>query len=175
MTVVVETGNGLTEANSYIDSDYLEDYFSAERKAKWNNKSQDEQDSLLVSATQFIDLSYKWIGKCNSHEQGLSWPRTGAVYPDTNITIDGVPKAVHKATAETVAILLDGSTLFEVIKEAQVKRERLAVLETEYFEAKQTLAEGETIYPLLNLILAGLYETEKPHGSGINSTEVLRA
>ena len=174
MIVVAETGTGLEEANSYIDSSYLDGYFFAERKTKWEKLSQDVQDSLLVSATQFIDLSYKWIGSRKSHEQGLNWPRVGACYPETEQLIEGVPKAVLKATAEAVVLMLSGwENLFSVMQ-AQVKKEKMAVFETEYFENK-TMPEGETVYTILNLILAGLYQSDEPRKtSGIQTTEVIR-
>ena len=177
MTVVVETGIGLEEANSYIDGAYLVGYFSAERIEKWEKLSQEAQDSLLVSATQFIDLSYRWIGIRKSIEQGLNWPRENAYYPDTETLIDGIPRAVRKATAETVALLLSGNapaSLFMVIQEAQVKREKLAVLETEYFE-KKGAAEGETAYEILNLLLAGLYNEDLRKSCGIQTAEVIRS
>ena len=176
MTVVVETGIGIEEANSYIDGAYLVGYFSAEQIQKWDKLSQEAQDFLLVSATQFIDLSYKWIGIRKSIEQGLNWPRENAYYPDTDTLIDGIPRAVRKATAETVVLLLSGNaSLFTVIQEAQVKKEKLAVLETEYFENRR-LPDGETAYQLLNLLLTGLYQSNDPQKScGIQTTEVIRA
>ena len=177
MTVVVETGAALPESNSYVDDNFLQDYFDEIRKAKWSNLTSDEKDATLVSATQFIDLSYKWIGERASVEQGLNWPRREACYPESDVLIDGVPKAVQKAVAEAVYILLRQDadiSLFSVNGEAQVKKEKLGVIEQEYFE-KTTDSEEGTQYEILNRLLAGFYaEAPVNKVSGVSQAKVTR-
>jgi hypothetical protein len=179
VTIAVEGGAGLPGANSYINDSFITDYFNDQRFARWNALDQPQKDTALVTASQFIDLSFKWIGKRKSIEQGLNWPRVEAYWPNTETLIAGIPLPVKKAAAEAVWILIEqgdaGGSLFPIIEDAQVKREKLGALEQEYFE-KKTTGTGSTdatVYGILNLLLTGLYG--KPAASdGVQIAPVVR-
>jgi hypothetical protein len=164
--IVVEDGTGLRGANSYINTSFIADYFNDQRITRWDALDQSHKDTALVTASQFIDLSFTWIGKRKTIAQGLSWPRVEAYWPGTEVLIGGIPNPVQKAAAEAAWIVLDreddGASLFPIIEDEQVKREKLGPMEQEFFEKKA--AGNETAYGILNLLLAGLYG--KPAASG---------
>jgi hypothetical protein len=167
--IIVEDGTGLPEANSYIDNSFIADYFNDQRITRWDVLDQSQKDTALVTASQFIDLSFTWIGKRKTIPQGLNWPRVEARWPGSETVIGGVPNPVKKAAAEAVWILLDrgdvNASLFTVIEDEQVKREKLGALEQEYFEKKTTGSANATAYDILNLLLAGLYRTPQASNS----------
>jgi hypothetical protein len=178
VTIVVEDGTGLPGANAYIDGTYVTGYFNEQRLTRWNNLTQPQQDTAIVGATQFIDLSYKWIGKKKKVEQGLNWPRVEANYPGSDTPIDGVPEQVKKATAEAVWLLMEqgdtSGSLFTMIEDAQVKSEAIGALKQEFYEKKTSGSEESTRYDILNLLLAGLYGAKTSNGTGVVIADVER-
>jgi hypothetical protein len=82
MAFTVEDGTGLTTANAYVSVADADTYFADQGNAQWAavaNSTLKEQ--AIVRATSFLDASYrpKFIGRRKTREQGLSWPRYGAV------------------------------------------------------------------------------------------------
>ena len=177
MIFIVEDGTGLPDANAYISIAYVTDYFSPSQLSRWTLLTLDQQEVAIIISSQFIDLSYSWIGERGSYEQGLNWPRTGVSLYGTDIT--GVPNQVKKATAEAVWLLIQqgiDTPLFELQADAQVKKEALGPMSTEYFEKVTGAIEGATKYTILNQILSGLYAKKLATGmSGVWISPVERA
>jgi hypothetical protein len=175
--VVVENGDGLPDANSYIGDIFLLEYFNEARIIRWSELEDPDKDTLLVAASQFIDLSFAWLGRKKTHTQGLNWPRADVCWANTKIPVDGVPPAVLKASAEAVWILLEqdavNGSLFPAEGDAQVKKEQLGSLSQEYFEKKTEGSDGVTPYAILNQLLQGLYRKTQP--GGVVEGRVLRS
>jgi hypothetical protein len=167
--LIVETGEGISDANAYIDADYAAHYFHGERLAKWTALSPAQQESAIIDATQFIDLSFDWYGTRKTLTQGLNFPRADiALY---GFSISGVPDAVKKATAEAVLLALDsGGDLFTTDDKRQTQSESIGPLSTSYLEKKAS-EKGATDYAVLNRLLRGLYQIS---ASGIVSVKAVR-
>jgi hypothetical protein len=106
--------------------------------------------SALIRASAYVDgLAQKTfksgrIGtlfpgtKTGGRAQVLAWPRSGATDIDgTEIDDDSVPVEVLNATYEAALreVVEAGSLSPDYVPSSQIKREKVDVLETEYFQA----------------------------------------
>ena len=172
MELTVETGKGLPGANSYISlAEALKNLPSA-YIAEWNGLTPDERVDRLAAASLFIDTAFNWAGKQKTLEQGLSWPRTGVVFQGHAIDPDTVPRPLKRAVVAALVIIKEnGPGVFISTGRPQVKREKMAVFETEYFEPGLK-AGYKSAYEDINMLLKGLYAA--PGKGGVISGDVIR-
>lgn len=123
----VETGVGLSDANSYASLDEADDYLIANIHVypKWTALTDENKESLLAFASRLIDQRTSWYGEKAVTTSALRWPRTGLADRDGNdIASNVVPPAVKAATIEVAASLIDADRSVERgsdgLKELQV-------------------------------------------------------
>jgi len=179
MAFTVETGSGVTGANSYISVSDADDYWADRVNATspdgnaWTNASQSEKEGALVEASAYLDATYDWVwnnpplwqGRVNplgpleaytplkDKDQGLKWPRNAAYDNDTYVLQQGVPQKVKDATAELALLALDGFLLESKDRGGMVKSEAVGSLQVTYMDN----APGNKSYPFIDRILVGLY------------------
>lgn len=108
MALVVETGQGATDADSYISVADADAYLArCGTPATWSAATEAQKEAALRKATRFIDLTYQdaWQGRRCDDDQALDWPRAHVEYPrgwyvDTNT----VPARIGYAVAEAAAV-----------------------------------------------------------------------
>lgn len=76
ITIVVEDGTGLADADVYVSQADADAYFAKRNNAAWAAASDDAKAAALVAATSYLDLRYKFKGCRLSASQALEWPRT---------------------------------------------------------------------------------------------------
>lgn len=119
MSLIVETGSGLSTAVSYIslaDADaYIADHGNS---AAWSAAADADKEQYLRLATQYIDLQFgnRFKGVKTARDNALCWPRYGATdsdgYPyDSN----EIPLYVKYATVEAALMVLAGDDLLGVL------------------------------------------------------------
>lgn len=76
----------LEEANTIISSSFLS---SSKEKQFWDNLSDDDKKILILNSTEIVDKpSFCYLGKKNSSEQNMEWPRViHGQYTDTPYSI----------------------------------------------------------------------------------------
>jgi hypothetical protein len=170
MSLVIEDGSGLPDANSYIPVSYVSAYLLGEQLKAWEALSEPEQESAIIKATRAVDALYDWLGTRKTLEQGLSWPRVGIEYE--GFEIEGIPAAVKKATAEAVGLVLDGAKLFSDEADVEIASERVDVISVAY-RTRQTGEKKEaTPFEVLNRLLRGLYREDTGSGGfGVATVE----
>ena len=109
-TMVVETGGGLSNANSYssiVDADTYHE--TRLHNTTWTSMSSDTQKEMsLMWATRILDEEMNWYGSKYSEGQALRWPRSGVVDPDGySIGSEEIPSFLINATAELAMHLVD--------------------------------------------------------------------
>lgn len=104
ITLVVENGTGLANANTYIDVAYLQQY--AEEMGESLPTDAEELKSLVLQAMPFIE-SQKYQGIKSSYEQALQWPRKYVRANGYDIPTNVVPNDIKKAQA-SAAVLING-------------------------------------------------------------------
>lgn len=147
MTVIVEDGSGVTNANSYISIADADVYFGTRLYSDdWTGATELVKEAALLHATMLIDNYVKWLGVKSDSDQSLAWPRVG-IYENQNVDgvvtqvelVDTVPEKVVRAQLEQALYLIgqnptsvpdtagfselsiSGAISFKVDKSSQIK------------------------------------------------------
>ncbi len=159
MAFTVEDGSGVAGANSYATTDEADDYFFDRDLPAWTEAEVIVKEKALLDASQYMDATYRWIGAKKTQAQGLGWPRFGACDPDGfTIASDIVPRKVSEAAFELAFEALTADLLPSLERGGAIKRkmEKVDVIEEE--TEFQDSAPAHRSYPLIDRLLAGLYE-----------------
>lgn len=143
MTLIVEDGNGLPDANSYADVAFADDYFSTRAIAAWTGAN-NVKEAALIRATDYIDTVYgtKFSGTQafvssppdQTVDQALAFPRDPRVpyvgsytsFLDVPISLASgplekpvaIPIALKKATCEYALRALTAALLVDPMVDA---------------------------------------------------------
>ena len=166
ITLVVENGTGLPDANSYCDLDYAVEYCTMKGYTDWLKLTENQQKIFIIRGTEFVDNFYTWKGIRHRQSQSMAFPRDD-IYDDDRYPVDGIPDKLKKACIEAAFLNASSSanTLFSTKDEnGKVKKQKVDTLEVEYFNAEQSGLSAadvdyKTIYDILNKLLKGLYKT----------------
>jgi len=162
MALVVETGSGLTNADSYISLTDANSYVSDHGDpSSWSDATDDEKEEALRLGTQYIDLKYgnRFVGVRGSRDQALDWPRSAVV--DVNGYIydsDEIPTCLKYAVVEAALRHLAGDDLLGVLNNPgtiKSERKKIGVMEkeVEYVGGKAPAKAYPKIRALLRPIL----------------------
>lgn len=95
----VATKRGTQTGNSYVDVDFADNYFTTVLDTLWDALLSNEKEAALITASQYIDGHYYFIGKVKSSSQLLAWPRIAATDSDGR-KHDGIPERLKQACSE---------------------------------------------------------------------------
>lgn len=121
MALIIEDGNGLDNADSYIDTAFADAYFLKRGVTEWADLT--NKEALIVRAMDYIENNYTFIGSKLLETQSLSFPRV----------IDGAtifPTALKNAACELAIKSNDDDLLAD--GEKTTIREKVGTLEVEY-------------------------------------------
>lgn len=103
MSLIVEDGTGLEDAESYISVADADAYHEKRGNTAWDVI--DDKEALLRKATDFMLGRYRarWRGVRKTSTQSLDWPRLYVAIPDAPsggyYSSDSIPAAVKNACA----------------------------------------------------------------------------
>ncbi len=91
----------LAEANAYHTARLHNEEWTAAAV------TDDTKNAALLWATRTLDDMFQWVGRKQSKEQALDWPRYG-VYDDENYYVDQltIPKRLKEAQSELAFLLI---------------------------------------------------------------------
>ena len=153
MALVVENGDGLSTAESYISTADADTYIAAFKgaDATWDGATSSAKEVAARQATQYIDGLYNWIGEVYSSTQALDWPRN-YVYDERGYLVEGIPTNLEQATAEVMFLIIAGTSLtVDVTKSKRLIRKKIDVIEYEY----ELGASNQPSFPAVSRVLAG--------------------
>ena len=75
ITLTVEDGSGLADANTYVSQADADAYFANRANASWAAATDDAKAAALIQATQYLDARYTFKGVRLTETQALEWPR----------------------------------------------------------------------------------------------------
>lgn len=149
--LIVETGAGVPNANSYADVAFIREYAGLRRVPISDDNAIIE--GYAIDAMDLIE-SRKFKGVRTYVDQPLAFPRTGVRTEDGLYASNAIPSILKRAQAALVVYRSQGIEFFGTVSgEGAIKRDKVGPLETEYFEAPSTI--GLSI-PLADSLLAGL-------------------
>lgn len=133
MAFIVETGEGLENANSFISTDFADEYFEDRGDSTWAATDYSDKEVALIRATDYINLSYDFVGSVSTTTQALEWPRDDA-YDINGRSLEDIPTVLKKATAElALQVLSDDELISNYDNTGRVIRERVeGTVEVEY-------------------------------------------
>ena len=91
-TLQSETANSfvtLAEANTYFET--------VPDSTNWDNKTDDQKNRALISATGWIDTLVFYGDRCDA-DQALKWPRSNYHVDRVELTCSAIPNEIKKAT-----------------------------------------------------------------------------
>ena len=146
MSVTVEDGSGVADANSYVDEEDAQDYATA--RGLTLPADADDVTPLLIRACDYLE-NLEYTGIRVESTQALQWPRD-YVYIDGEL-FTGIPTKLISAQIELAIQLNAGVDLFPSVVTG-IKRETIGPITTEYFSTSSTLLPS--VAKLLKDILA---------------------
>ena len=121
MSLVVEDGTGLANAESYSSVAEADAYHTAhDTGATWLNVSTttSDKEAALRRATQYIEARWRrlWSGRRANQSQALAWPRL-EVYDADEYAVESatVPQQVKDACSILAAAALDDGDLLATL------------------------------------------------------------
>lgn len=120
--IVTQTNDGLSTANSYVTTAELSAYAS-QRGIVLNSA---DLESLLFKSMDVLE-SKQYKSEPVKADQSTKWPRMGVA----------IPRAIKQAQL-MLAVAADTNDLLSATTEQVAKREKVDVIEVEYFESNGT-------------------------------------
>lgn len=132
MTLIVETGAGLSTAESYASVASADSRMTAHGNTTWSTLTTAQKEEALRRATTYMVQAYRtrWMGGRMLSTQALDWPRAGCVVDGFNIPLDVVPADIVNACIDLALKAAAGELAADL--ERAVIREKVGPLETEY-------------------------------------------
>lgn len=127
MALIVETGEGLSNSNTYATVAELEQY-AADRL---ETLPDDNKESLLIRSMDYLEAITDWKGVRFSAEQALAWPRTGVYIDGFPLGKNTIPTLLKRAQMQ-LAIEAMSYDLMPSTDGFAVASEKVDVIEVEY-------------------------------------------
>jgi len=106
MAIIVQNNAGtITNANSYADTTFVDDYFSLRGESTWTALSTQNKEIALIKAWQYIDTAFNFQGYQKTDAQNTTFPRLG-VYSQRGTELSDVETNIKNAQAEYALISL---------------------------------------------------------------------
>lgn len=155
MAIIVETGAGLSTAESYISVAEVDSYHSLRGNTTWATITTAEKEQALRRASDYLIQVYYglWLGYRKVDTQALDFPRTSvpitdgySYYPDS-----AIPQLLKNAQAELAWKAAQGDLNPDLTQ--RVIREKIDVLEVEYDSTSPQYVRYRSIDNLLSSLL----------------------
>lgn len=154
--LIVETGEGLKTANSYITLDEAKEYLTL-RSVEFDEASIESKVILACDFLTFAGFSFK--GEKTNFEQSLDFPRKNLFIGHTEISSKSVPQQVKTAQLELLKLRIESPQLFEVMSYQDfIVKEKIDVIETQYAspaEIAEVMSRMKTIDNILLPFIRG--------------------
>lgn len=145
VTIIVEDGSGVPNANSYIDVQYALNYLE-ERGIKL--PTEDNMKPMLINAMDFMESLNRYKGKRTFPHQELQFPRSGLCSDGEEIPSNSIPKDIKRAQAQLVADAAEsGKPLLSTKQTYALKKRVLGPLTQEFATGLGAVVEGATPHP----------------------------
>ena len=134
MPIVVEDGTLVTNSNSYVDVDDAKTYYD-DLGYTYSSYLDSDIEAAILRTMRYVETRH-FIGVRYTQDQSLSWPRSW-VYDKSGylLAVTTIPNALKKAVMEGAFIELGTSNSLQATDTGGgVKRKKIDVLETEWFE-----------------------------------------
>ena len=157
MSIIVETGSLVSDANSYVDVDYCDTFCENMGLTEWAGGSDDEKEAAILRAMAYVED--KPFGGCKaSSDSALRWPRSGLAdrdgnWIDSDVIPDGLQKAVAMAAYEE--LVSPRCLMPNLAREDFIVYETIGPMSTTYERFKT-----KPVFPMIDAYLKGLLDND---------------
>lgn len=159
MSLIVENGSGLADAESYLSVADADSYHTLYGSTGWNGTS-DEKEVALRVATQYLNASYgqRWVGSRINSTMSLDWPRKSVIDRDGYaVSFTAVPTPVKHATAYMALRSIQGDTLIpDTAAASNVTSESVAVGPVSTSKTFAGVKSAAKVYSIVESLLGDL-------------------
>ena len=151
MSLVIEDGNGISGANSFVSIASCTEYLNSKGLTTWGTTTATAQEISLINAELWMEL-LPWKGQKTLSTYPLVWPRRGMKDRDGyDIYSDTIPTAIKRAQAELAYRSYLGRSPFVDIAtgDGYVTREKVGPIEISYASGYSTSYKFPEINNLL--------------------------
>lgn len=171
MSFIVETGEGLSGAESYATTAFIDGYWAARAHstyaATWaaSTVTTAKKEGAAREASAYLDATFGpyYRGKRRGYVQGLLWPRTDAM-DEEDYPLPDLPAVLQQAVAELAVRALSAPLAPDIDSGARVKTltQKVGPIEktTEYFDAGEPAPK--TYYGVVADMLAPILDGRQP-------------
>lgn len=153
MALIVETGTGLPDAESYASVAQADAYHADRGGSAWGPLSVPQKEAALRRATDYLQQNGgRWQGYRVSAAQALDWPRSGVVVDRMPVPADSIPVQLVRACCE---LALKATTQALAADEAaQVKSEKVGQIEVVYADGARQQTRFAAVEAMLRPLQA---------------------
>lgn len=156
MTIIVEDGTGLSNAESLVSVTYFKDYHSARGNASVAALTTAQSEEALRRASDYFLQTYRgrWQGERTTTTQALDWPRVNVVVDYyKSINDNEIPNDIKNAFSDLAFKAVSGELLSDV--SSQVIRQKVEGIEVEYQPNTRQTKRYTAIDAMLSQYLKG--------------------
>jgi len=171
MKLILETGEGFNNSNSYIGREHIIQFMPSSRIAKWESLGVDGQVDALILACRFIDNAFSWRGAPTHFDQAMAFPRNGLFIHEELYPSDKIPLKLIQACVMAVEIIIDnGIDVFRDSGERLTQSEQIGQLKRTFFDNDDSTGIKSS-FSDINALLKDFWFNKKPN---VYTAEVLR-
>ncbi len=102
MALIVESGAGLPDAESYASTSYADTYHADRGNDAWAALTAAKKEAALRLATEWLGQQYSgnWRGCRVKATQALDWPRSDVCIDGVTLDYTKIPQILARATCE---------------------------------------------------------------------------
>jgi hypothetical protein len=153
MSLIVEDGTGLTNADSMISLAYADTYHSDLGNSDWTGSDADKE-SAIRRACAYLRDALDWVGfPVGQREQSMPFPRDGLCdRHGYSVASTSVPAEIQRATAELALreLTTPGYLQPDVTPAQAVKREKVGPFETEFDISQNSPKDSRPVMLIVN-------------------------
>lgn len=136
MALIVEDGTNVLNANSYIDDSYIESFLNSRGLLSETLDTTDKRESKALRAMDSLNV-LNYCGSRVFDDQSLPFPRKNITLSDNRkLDSDVIPKELKQAQCWLI-YYIDAGNDPASIKQQNIKREKVDVIEVEYQDGIQ--------------------------------------
>lgn len=150
VTLIVEDGTGVANANSYADVAYARSF--AESVGLPLPADDNAVAVALLGAMPYIE-SQPYQGQPAQPGQALQWPRMLVIVNGDMLPDDSIPEGVKKAQAQAASMVISGTELFPTIEGQRVTEETVGPITTKYSDQYTNTWNGQNVFSAINVYL----------------------
>lgn len=156
MPLVIETGEGLENSNTYVSIEELVEY--AADRLDTLPEGDDQRQALLIRSMEYLESVSDYKGQRKTGTQALAWPRTGVYIDGFPLAKDKIPTLLKRAQMQLAleAMLYD---LMPSTDGFAVASEKVDVIEVEYATGGRlsgSTAPAVPVFPKVDALLRQL-------------------